>query len=527
MDQETVKLQARLYIYTTKNGMSVVPLHSGMTLGRKTDQSAADIQIDSPIVSRKHGEFLFDGRKFVYRDQGSTNGTYINRILRGKKAKDGIFEQELKNGDILRIDLGFRTHHDEAAVIIIFTLDCTAGADWQELPLTGTSSEINIGRSSRLNAGVKIHNDMVSRKHASFFTAKDGWAVVDHQSLNGVYVNGNRIGEPVYLHPFDVVRIVCYYFIFLGDRILFSSGTVQNENAPSASGAHRSTAAAVPERQADDNPLVIRIAERSVWQNFRKLTLLKDINLTIGSGEMVMVLGGSGAGKTTFMNAVMGYEKAKGTILHGNVNIYTEYQRMQYEIGFVPQQDLLRGNDTVYDTLQNAAVMKMPKSAGPEVRRERIAEVMHLLGLEREQNSLVVKLSGGQRKRLSIAVEYIADPSLFFLDEPDSGLDGIMARSLMKDLRMIADTGKIVMVITHAPDRSAELFNKVIVLAKGTEDNCGHLAFFGSVSEALAFFEVKDLESVVRRVNRPDEGGDGLSDLYIEKFSQVTGESHE
>ena len=118
-------------------------------------------------------------------------------------------------------------------------------------------------------------------------------------------------------------------------------------------------------------------------------------------------------------------------------------------------------------------------------------------------------------------MEYIADPSLFFLDEPDSGLDGIMARTLMENLRTIADEGKIVMVISHGPDRAAELFDKVIVLAKSAKDNCGHLAFFGTPEQAREFFDTPTLEGVVRRINRPDEGGDGLSDYYIEKYGAM------
>lgn len=89
----------------------------------------------------------------------------------------------------------------------------------------------------------------------------------------------------------------------------------------------------------------------------------------------------------------------------------------------------------------------------------------------------------------------------------------------MEQLRTIADEGKIVMVITHAPDRVSHLFDKVIVLAKGEKDNIGHLAFFGSVSAAMDFFETTSLEGVIKKINRVDEGGDGLSDYYIDKYS--------
>lgn len=96
-----------------------------------------------------------------------------------------------------------------------------------------------------------------------------------------------------------------------------------------------------------------------------------------------------------------------------------------------------------------------------------------------------------------------------------------MSRTLMENLRTIADEGKIVMVISHGPDRASDLFDKVIVLAKSVSDNCGHLAFFGSVDEAYEFFDTDSLEGVVRRINREDEGGDGMSDYFIMKYSNL------
>jgi len=177
----------------------------------------------------------------------------------------------------------------------------------------------------------------------------------------------------------------------------------------------------------------------------------------------------------------------------------------------------------VYDTLLNAAEMRMPEWATIEMREQRTEQVLAQMGLERERESLVEKLSGGQRKRLSIAVELISDPNLFFLDEPDSGLDGIMARSLHATLRQIANQGKIVIVITHSPDRVIELYDKVIVLAKSVRDNTGRLAFYGSPSQARAFFSADSMENIVRRINRTDEGGEGLADVFIDRYAQTGG----
>ncbi|MBU5479828.1 ABC transporter ATP-binding protein [Blautia sp. MSJ-19] len=272
------------------------------------------------------------------------------------------------------------------------------------------------------------------------------------------------------------------------------------------------------------NNLSIHIEERSVKSFFKKHILLQDINLTIEPGNMVLILGGSGAGKTTFVNAVTGYEKAKAQILQDGVDVYENYGKLKHSIGFVPQQDLLRDDDTVRNTLLNAAEMRLSKKYTEKERSERADRVLEMFGLSVQKNELVRKLSGGQRKRLSICVEFISDPKLFFLDEPDSGLDGVMAKDLMEHLRKIADQDKIVLVITHTPDRVIDLFDKVIVLAKGTKDHIGHLAFYGGISEAREFFGKETMEEIVLAVNGVNEGGEGRADEFIEKFKMINPE---
>ena len=91
------------------------------------------------------------------------------------------------------------------------------------------------------------------------------------------------------------------------------------------------------------------------------------------------------------------------------------------------------------------------------------------------------------------------------------------------NLRQIADQGKIVMVITHSPDRAFEQFDRVVVLAKSGEDDCGQLVYYGAPADACSFFETKSLEEIVGRVNRKDEGGQGLADIFIKKFRKERG----
>ena len=266
--------------------------------------------------------------------------------------------------------------------------------------------------------------------------------------------------------------------------------------------------------------LTVNLNERAVSDGlFNKKVLLKDIHMAIKPGRLVMLLGGSGAGKTTYVNAINGYEKADAKVMLNGRDIYAEYSKMLYECGFVPQSDLMRGKDTVYHTLLDYAKLRLPSSFTDKDRKDRVEEAMTIFGLGPVQNSMVEKLSGGQRKRLSIAMEFLSNPSLFILDEPDSGVDGVMAKALFNQLRKVADTGRIVIAITHTPDRVIDLFDDVIILAKDS-NRTGRLAFYGTVDECRKFFGKETMEEVVKTINRPEEGGDGRADEFIIKYAQ-------
>ncbi len=267
--------------------------------------------------------------------------------------------------------------------------------------------------------------------------------------------------------------------------------------------------------------LTVNLNERVVKGFLKsKKYLLKDIHMAIPAGHMVLLLGGSGAGKTTFINAVNGYEKADAEVVLEGKNVYKEYKDMIYELGFVPQKQTMRDKDTVLKTLRDYAKLRLPKNISKAERYNRVDEVMDIFGLAPVKDNMVGTLSGGQIKRLSIAIEYLSNPSLFILDEPDSGLDGVMARELFERLREVADAGRIVIVITHSPDRVIDLFDDVIVLAKDST-RTGRLAYYGSIEDARTFFERDSMEEIVKRINQVEEGGDGLADEYILKYAEV------
>ena len=295
----------------------------------------------------------------------------------------------------------------------------------------------------------------------------------------------------------------------VGKEAFYEAGDDANGNTPS-------------DALEDDNDangiLQIDIVERSVKKLFGRKKLLQNIHLDMKKGQMVLILGQSGAGKTTFMNAVNGYEKAEGNITYNGVTI-DEMRMMDGGIGFVPQGDILGPGMSVYKALMGAAKLKHAETfdRDPAAVKEKVEHALTIMDLSEKRNELVDKLSGGEKKRLAVAKEYVGDPELFFLDEPDSGLDGSSAKKLMSLLRNIADEGRIVILISHSPDRAGSMFDRIVVLGKDQKTQCGELAFYGSYGKALEFFSAESLEGVVGVLDNKENGG---AAYYIRKYAE-------
>ena len=511
-----------------------------VTFGRAGGSSDTGIQVPVPCVSARHGEFGCAEGHWFYRDLGSTNGSRING-----QTLTGVCE--MMDGDILTVVPKDEEQAGPLFAGIFVRLRKGEQILWRKIPIELGMEPFRIGRSQ---SGLTPEDMTISDNHAVFKFAADGLSVLDEGSRNGVFVNGERC-EARRLKMLDVVRLGRSFFVVTGGVLWEGELRVQEPKEEIAAttmeavpvpgayagagkvpGAYAGAvpAASTPERSVHTtrsipgrifpggNRLVIDIKERSVWKNFKKRVLLSEVHLAVDPGDMVLILGGSGAGKSTFVKSVMGYDRAEGTIRYGDKDVYNDYETMKREIGYVPQQDLVRLSDSVEDTLMAAARLRMPGNSTTDQQAKRVEWLMDILGLTDERANMIGAISGGQKKRVSIGIELAADPALFFLDEPDSGLDGVMARGLMEKLRVIADLGKIVMVITHTPDRAADLFTKVIVLGK-TEDGVGHLIYYGTPDEALAFFETDKLENIVHRINRSSEGGEGLADVFYSRYT--------
>ena len=463
-----------IYFEAQEKPRQYVIFHNTVLCGQSPMEvyTTTRLQLEYPFLDKEQCKIYTRDGKWFFRNLSDKAFTFV-----GGKNLQQEEETQLFDGCVIRLV-------NDRMLTAIFFEKFVSGRDWRILNMDDGRHLVRIKEQNSKDQG----DSMV------FEYEKGSWTIEEFVTEEVLH-NGKPVNDRFKIRIDDSIQIGETRFVFEGSGLVYGY-PIQGTG------------------------LSIRIDERSVHQSMKRVTLLKDINLSIEPGSMVLILGGSGAGKSTFVNAVTGYEKAKATITQGGYDYYRDYNQIKQRIGFVPQENLMREDDTVGSTVRNAADMRLPKQMSQEEKERRIAAVLETFGLTGRERELVSKLSGGQKKRLSICTEFIASPSLFILDDPDSGLDGIMATELMENLRMITCTGKIVLVITHAPDRVAHLFDKVIVLAKNTETKVGRLAFYGGIQEARDFFGVDSLEGIVKCINAQNEGGEGRSDEFIRKYAE-------
>ena len=179
--------------------------------------------------------------------------------------------------------------------------------------------------------------------------------------------------------------------------------------------------------------------------------LLDDVSFSLEPRSMLAVIGPSGSGKSTLMNALTGFRFATdGDVRYDDQSLYANYDALRRRIGFVPQDDVVHTELTAPQALTYAARLRFAANIDAEERERQVQQVIAELGLGERADVPVGRLSGGQRKRVSVALELLTEPSLLFLDEPTSGLDPNYERSVMEILRELADGGRTVIVITHS-----------------------------------------------------------------------------
>ncbi|MEY8016552.1 ATP-binding cassette domain-containing protein [Mycobacterium servetii] len=281
-------------------------------------------------------------------------------------------------------------------------------------------STITIGRAA--DSDVVVPDVLASRHHATLTRTPLGTEIHDHSS-NGTFVNGTRVGSAI-LTEDDVVTIGNVDLVFRGGTLAKRTESDRRSGGLEVHGV------------------------KYVVGNGKQL--LDDISLTARPGTLTAIIGGSGAGKSTLARLIAGYTSpSSGTVTFAGHDIHAEYASLRSRIGMVPQDDVVHRQLTINQALGYAAELRLPPDTSKADRARVVAQVLDELDLTKHADTRVDKLSGGQRKRASVALELLTGPALLILDEPTSGLDPALDHQVMTMLRALADAGRVVIVVTH------------------------------------------------------------------------------
>jgi ABC transport system ATP-binding/permease protein len=331
---------------------------------------------------------------------------------------------------------------------------------------------VTIGRST--DNDIVIQDVLASRHHAFLTQTPLGTEIRDAHSVNGTFVNGVRVGSAL-LTEGDVVTIGNVDLVFTHDNLI------------------RRTEAATRTGGLEVNSVCFEVEHGK--------QLLDHISLTARPGTLTAIIGGSGAGKTTLSRLIAGYTTpTAGSVTFEGHNIHTEYASMRSRIGMVPQDDVVHRQLTVNQALGYAAELRLPPDTSKADREQIVAQVLEELELTKHADTRVDKLSGGQRKRASVALELLTGPSLLILDEPTTGLDPALDRQVMMMLRQLADAGRVVLVVTHSV-AYLDVCDQLLLVAPG-----GKTAFLGPPSQIGGAMGTTNWADIFAKVGAdPDE----------------------
>jgi ABC transport system ATP-binding/permease protein len=312
---------------------------------------------------------------------------------------------------------------------------------------------LRIGRAA--DNQVVISDLSVSRYHAELRRdPAGGYVIIDLNSHNGTYVNGQRVGAaPV--TDLDIIGIGPATYRLFGSEL---------------------------QEFLDTGDISFMAQDLSVVLPGGKV-LMDQMTFPLGGRCLLGVIGPSGAGKSTLLGALTGIRPATmGSVLYDGRDLYSHYAELRHRIGLVPQEDILHTQLTARSALQYAAELRFPQDTSKAERNQRIDEVLAELSLTVHADTKTAALSGGQKKRVNVALELLTRPSLLFLDEPTSGLDPGLDKSVMEQMTDLAHGGRTVIVVTHSVD-NLDLCDRLLVLVAG-----GKIGYFGAPRDGLKYF---------------------------------------
>lgn len=239
----------------------------------------------------------------------------------------------------------------------------------------------------------------------------------------------------------------------------------------------------------------IRLKAEQISQKKGGKLILNGLTFNIAPGLFVGLLGPSGSGKSTLLKSCCGLDKPQGKIRWNQQDLYADLSQWRQKMGYVPQDDIIHADLSVEKAVTYAARLRLAPDLKEATRLALVTRVLHEVGLEDRRKVKIRRLSGGQRKRASVAVELLNRPEILFLDEPTSGQDPQLEESMMQLFRGLSRQGATVIVTTHAM-ASVELLDRVILLQQG------QMVYMGPPEDMLTFFDSRSYEGVYKVLAR-------------------------
>ena len=462
----------KLFFYEESQLFKKVVIEKDFLLMIGSD-SSCDIRISNNRVSRNHCQVIFskeNGLKIV--DLNSSNGTYLNGI-------------KLKAGNTYSLNLKDQVQLAGVSGIIISVGSentQSKGLEDQKniLELFNNTDMIVVGRDS--SCDLRINDTRISRRHASIKKiTNDKFLLQDLDSLNGIYVNGSKVNGSRTISKKDN--------IFLGKYLLKIDGRAKD---------------------LSDELAISAIGIEKVYPNQKKgKKALHKMDISVPSRSLLAIMGPSGCGKSTLLKSLNGESPpTNGKVLIFNQDLISNYEYLKTQIGYVPQDDIVHKQLTVEQSLYFAAKLRIANINNDDINIK-IDQILSELNISHIKKNLISDISGGQRKRVSIAIELLTDPMLLFLDEPTSPLDPQTIEDFLNILKKLSENGTTVIMVTHKPE-DLDYMDEVIFMA---DNNGGKIVYYGDSTKYKDYFNVNNAVSVFSQISG------GNSKKWVDKYS--------
>lgn len=408
-------------------------------LGRSPE---CDVCLDYPMISARHARIVEENGSYIIEDLNSRNGTALNRI-----------NNRIQRAPLHRTDEIFLGSYKVSAAWVLDKRKAVVG-EAAFATVLFQSKSMTIGRDP--GCELPVAHPTISWHHSRLTRTPAGTFIEDLGSLNGTFLNGSALSGKTQVQPGQEIGIGSVRFQVLPDGNL-----ARRDYAGNVSIEAREVTVLAP----DGRPL------------------LEPVSLVAYPSELIAMMGPAGAGKTTLLKAMNGYSRpASGQVLFNGLNLYRHYDRFCQQLAYVPQDDIVHPQLTVREALYFSARLRTDLS--DDEIETRIDKLLRDLNLSDKKDTIIGSpenkvLSGGQRKRVNIAMELITDTPVLFLDEPTSGLSSYDAEGVIHLLKQLSREGKTIIATIHQPSLQVfREFDNLIMLARDT-GGCGTLAFFG------------------------------------------------